>query len=53
MPINGRTYGQTGMTKLIIALRNFSNSSDKLVGSYNGMNSVYCAVRNGSLNTTV
>jgi hypothetical protein len=47
------TEGQTDMTKLIIALRDFSNSPDKLVGSYNGMKSVYCAVRSGPLNTTV
>ena len=45
--------GQTDMTKLIIVFRNFSIPPDKLIGSYNGMKSVYCAVRTWSSNKTV
>ena len=47
MPTGRRTDGQTDMTKLIIVFRNFLIAPDKLILSYNGMKSVYCAVRTG------
>jgi hypothetical protein len=50
MPTDGRT---DNMTKIIIVFRNFSIAPDKLIGSYNGMKRVYCAVGNGYLHKTV
>jgi len=48
MPTDRRTGGQANMTKLIIVFRIFLIAPDKLIGSYNGMKIVYCAVPTGS-----